>query len=290
MIQKRSLAIVFMIISTFSFSIMGAAVKYLTTVPVMEKILIRNFISLLIAAVIAFSSGKPLFGSSPKGRLLLVVRSLFGLAGVSLIFYATTILNLSDSALFMRLSPFWVTILATIFLKEKLSNVQIPALLLALSGTVAIMRPWEGSGEIVKLLPALAGITASICAASAYTLVSKLKHYEDPATIVFFFSFVSVLIAAPLAVKTGYIPSGSEWGGLVIIGVTAAAGQMFLTYAYRMAGAAEVSIFNYVGILFSTLLGYILWGEVPDRYTTIGAIAILLAGWIVFRYGKKRKS
>lgn len=288
--QKRSLAIIFMIISTFSFSIMGAAVKYLTHVPVMEKILIRNFISLIIAAIIARSAGKPLWGSSTKGRILLTVRSLFGLSGVAQIFYATTILNLSDSALFMRLSPFWVTIFATIFLNEKLSRVQIPALFLALGGTVAIMRPWEGSGEFLKLLPAIAGISASICAASAYTLVSKLKHYEDPATIVFFFSFVSVLIAAPLAIKTGYQPSGSEWIGLIIIGVSAAAGQMFLTYAYRMAGAAEVSIFNYVGILFSTILGFIIWEEIPDKFTTIGAIAILSAGWIVFQYGKKNKN
>ncbi len=286
---KRSLAIIFMIISTFSFSIMGATVKFLTEVPVMEKILVRNLISLIVALSIARKFKKPLWGSSKAGRLLLLFRSLFGLFGVGLIFYATTTLSLADSALFMRLSPFWVTILAALFLNEKISKIQFPALILAFIGTLAIMRPWESQGELFQMLPALAGFVASLCAASAYTLVSKLKKYEDPATIVFIFSLVSVVASAPFAIRTGYIPTLPEWGGLLVIGLTAASGQMFLTHAYRLGGAAEVSIYNYLGILFSSLIGFLMWQEIPGVYTLLGASAILVAGWLVFYFGKKRK-
>ncbi len=286
--NHRSLAILFMLISTFSFSIMGATVKYFTEIPLMEKILVRNLVSLLVALSIARKFGKPLFGSSTTGRILLTVRSLFGLCGVALIFYATTKLSLADSALFMRLSPFWVTILAIVFLKEKIRPIQFPALILAFIGTVFIMRPWENSGDIFHLIPAIAGFIASLCAASAYTLVSKLKSYEDPATIVFFFSFLSVIVSAPFAIRTGYIPSPTEWSGLLLIGITAASGQMFLTHAYRLGSAAEVSIYNYAGILFSTLLGFLLWQEMPVLFTILGATAILSAGWLVFRFGKPK--
>lgn len=285
----RSKAILFMIISTLSFSIMGATVKFLGSVPVWEKVLVRNLISLTIAMAIALRAKKPLFGSSPKGRMLLVARSSFGFFGVALIFFATTKLALADSALFMRLSPFWVTIFAAIFLKEKISKVQFPALILAFLGTVAILRPWESS-DVIRFLPALAGFAASLFAASAYTLVSKLKSYEDPATIVFFFSLFSVIGAAVFLIvtKTTYIPTPMEFLGLSIIGITAASGQMFLTHAYRLAGAAEVSIFNYIGILFSAVIGFVLWKEIPGGYTLFGAAAILSAGWIVFRFGKKK--
>ncbi len=289
--SKRSTAIIFMLISTISFSVMGAAVKYLTEVPLMQKIMVRNLVSLAVALGIARHAGKPLFGSSFKGRVLLLIRSILGLCGVALIFYATTTLSLTDSSLFMRLSPFWVTILAVIFLKEKIHVMHVPMLILAFLGTVIIMRPWENGADLYQLIPVLAGFIASLCAASAYTLVSKLKSYEDPSTIVFFFSFISVLIATPPALYTGYMPSFWECIGLIVIGLSAASGQMFLTHAYRLGGAAEVSIFSYAGILFSALLGFLLWGEIPDMNTIIGAAAIITAGWLIFSFGKTtRKS
>ncbi len=292
--SKRSIAILYMLISTFSFSIMGAAVKYLDTVPVLDKVLVRNCVSPIVAMIIARKAHKPLFGSSRKGRILLTIRSLFGLCGVGLIFYATTKLSLADSALFMRLSPFWVTILAIIFLKEKIKWIQYPALILAFIGSVAIIRPWE-SGTIITFLPALAGFVASLCAASAYTLVSKLKAYEDPATIVFFFSFISVVASALIIMilvqftdREFFFPNAIELAGLAIIGLAAASGQMFLTHAYRIGAASEVSIYNYVGIVFSTLLGFLFWKEIPTAPTIIGAVAILSAGWLVFRFGRAR--
>ena len=273
---------------------MGAAVKGLIHVPVVEKVMVRNLISLLVAGILAFKVKVPFFGASTKGRLLLTMRSSFGLLGVLLMFYTTTKLPLADSALFMRLSPFWVTILAALFLQEKITPFKIVALIFAFAGTLFIMRPktlysiLQSGSDISLILPFISGLVASFFAASAYTLVSKLKSYERPETIVFFFSFVSVIATLPFVIKIGYIPSLKELAGLIVVGLAAASGQIFLTHAYRLGKASEISIFNYVGILFSVAIGFLFWQEIPDSGTIIGGVLIILAGFIVFHFGEKK--
>ncbi len=273
---------------------MGAAVKGLPDVPVAEKVMVRNLISLFIAGSLALRAKVPLWGTTSRGRILLTIRSALGLCGVLFIFYTTTKLPLADSALFMRLSPFWVTILAALFLHEKITPFKVVALLFAFGGTIIIMRPTvvlsllTNSSNISQALPFLSGLIASLCAAGAYTVVSKLRSYEKPETIVFCFSFFSVIATLPFVIKIGYIPSLQELGGLTIVGLAAASGQMFLTHAYRMGKASEISIFNYIGILFSIIIGFFWWHEIPDTITLLGGSFIIIAGIIVYHFGKEK--
>ena len=277
-----------MILSATSFALMAAAVKGLPEdMPVVLKVFVRNLVSLFVAFLLATKTKAPLLGSSPKGRLLLLVRSLFGLTGVLLFFYAIGKLSLADSALFMRLSPFWVVILAAIFLKEKINRSQIIALLLAFIGVLFIFRPFA-SGSTIPLLAGIAALVASLSAGSAYTLVSKLKNYEKPETIVFVFSLISVVAMAPFVLVASYIPTLSELTLLGGIGLAAAGGQMFITYSYRFGKASEVSIFNYMGIPISAVLGFFLWHEIPDGWSLLGAALIIGAGVLV--YFSKRKA
>ena len=287
--QRRSLAIILMIVSAASFATMAAAVKGLPSeTPVVLKVLVRNLISLIIAFTIARKTGAALLGSSKKGRVLLVIRSLLGLSGVVLFFYAIGNMALADSALFMRLSPFWVVILAALFLKEPLSLPKISALFLAFLGVLFVFRPFAGGSSTIPLGAGVAALVASLCAGGAYTFVSKLKSYEQPATIVFVFSLISVVVMAPLAVMVGYVPSLHELKILLIIGLAAASGQMFLTYSYRYGKASEVSIFNYMGIPISAAIGFGLWGEVPDVWSLVGALLIIGAGVVMYLFKGKQ--
>jgi drug/metabolite transporter (DMT)-like permease len=277
-------AILLMLLSTLSFAIMGAAVKFLQDVPVTEKVFVRNLISLFVAFLLARRSSMKLFGSSAKGRLLLLSRSFFGLSGVVLIFYSIGHLTLADSALFMRLSPFWVAIFAALFLSEKLTKNKVLLLIMAFIGAIVVIRPQFN----ISTLPAFAALLASLSAGAAYTLVSKLKSYEKPETIVFFFSFFSVVVMIPFVFVHRYIPTTIELLGLIITGLGAAGGQITLTYAYRFGKASEISIYNYLGIIFSSIIGYVLWLEIPDIFTIIGAFIIFGSGFLMFLLTKKR--
>lgn len=282
--ENRKKALIYMLISTMSFALMGVFVKYLKDVPVMEKVLFRNLISLFVAFIAIKKSSASLFGDR-SNQILLISRSILGLMGVTLIFYAISHLTLADSAIFMRLSPFFVTIFAAAFLKEKITKVQIPALIMAFLGSVLIIKP----GFSMTLLPSIAGFFAAACAGGAYTLVSHLKTKEKPVTIVFYFSMVSVLVSLPFVLIDFYRPSPIEALFLLFTGLSAAGGQIFLTSAYRYSSASEVSVYNYAGIIFSAILGFVIWTEVPDLFTLIGGFLIIISGVLVYKVKKGLK-
>ncbi|MGM0462481.1 MAG: DMT family transporter [Fibrobacterota bacterium] len=286
--SDRGKAIVFMVCASLSFAVMQTAVKVIPDIPVFQKVFVRNLTSLAITLwMICKTPGLPLFGTSAKSRVLLVLRSFLGLMGVFLIFYAIEHLTIADASIFMRLSPFWVLLLATMFLGEKLRLYTVCALLLAFLGALAIIRPgfttlWEPS----FLWAALAALAASFFAGSAYILVSVLKSYEKPETIVFFFSLFSVGVMLPFTLLYGVMPSVYELWCLLVIGVSAAAGQLFLTHSYRLGRASEVSVYFYTGIIFAVIIDFLIWQNIPSFFTILGGGLITAAGFIVYYRGR----
>ncbi|MEJ2580315.1 MAG: DMT family transporter [Acidobacteriota bacterium] len=273
----RLTAVIFMLISAAAFAGMGAFVKAATEVPVVEKVVFRNVISLVIAGVVAWRAGKPLLGRRENQKLLLL-RSLLGVGGVTCYFYAIDNLILADAAMLNRLSPFFVAILALLFLGERPPKAVIVAMVVAFIGGLLVIKPrFE-----LTILPALVGLASAVFAGGAYTVVRSLRSREAPETIVFYFSLVTVLVLAPFVAGDLYLPNGREVWLLLGIGVGAAIGQFGLTMAYRHAPAAGVSIYSYTTIVFSALLGLLIWAEVPDWLSVIGGVLIIAGGALSF--------
>lgn len=195
-------------------------------------------------------------------------------------------MNLADSAMLNKLSPFFVTLFAALFLKERLGKAQIPALIIVFLSSLLIIKPRFD----LSILPALAGFCSAICAGGAYTLIRFLKNRERPETIVFFFSFASVIGTFPLMLMDFVMPTGIQFLFLLLIGVAASFGQFGLTLAYRYAPASEISIYNYTSILFAALVGFLIWGEVPDIYSIAGGIGIILVATALFFSKRVRES
>lgn len=266
-----------MLISAAAFAGMGALVKAASEVPVVEKVVVRNLISLVIAGVVAWRANKPLLGRWENQGLLLL-RSLLGVAGVTCFFYAIDHLILADAAMLTKLSPFFVAIFALFFLGEKPPKAVVVAMVVAFLGGLLVIKPRFD----LTVLPALVGLASSVFAGGAYTVVRSLRSREAPETIVFYFSLVTVLVLTPFVVGDLYLPNGREILLLLGIGVGAAIGQFGLTLAYRYAPAAGVSIYSYTTIVFSALLGLLIWAEVPDWLSVIGGVLIIAGGALSF--------
>lgn len=280
--QNKTKGILCMLVSALAFTFMGVAVKLTGDIPVFEKVFFRNFVSFFVALYIIIQSKASLFGQK-KNRSLLTLRSVMGLAGVMLNFYAIGKLPLADSSMLNKLSPFFVTLFAFVFLKEKLSKVQIPALIGAFVASLLVIKP-EFS---MTMLPGLAGFFSAISAGAAYTIIRHISKDEEPATIVFYFSFVSILGAFPLMMMNFVVPDLHELTWLLGTGVFASIGQFMVTMAYKYAPAAEVSVYNYSSIVFSIIVGFMIWGELPDAYSSLGGIIIIAIAVAIFKYNKK---
>ena len=172
--SNKTKAVFCMLISALGFTFMSVTVKYVTEIPLFEKVFFRNLISLGVAFFMLKKSSAPMFGRR-ENQLALLARSSFGLAGVVLNFYAISKLTLADSSMLGKLSPIFVTIMACIFLKEKIDNKQILSIIVTFLGALLVIKP-EFS---LEMLPSLAGILSAASAGIAYTLLRYLKDKES---------------------------------------------------------------------------------------------------------------
>ena len=281
--SNKTKAVFCMLISALGFTFMSVTVKYVTEIPLFEKVFFRNLISLGVAFFMLKKSSAPMFGRR-ENQLALLARSSFGLAGVVLNFYAISKLTLADSSMLGKLSPIFVTIMACIFLKEKIDNKQILSIIVTFLGALLVIKP-EFS---LEMLPSLAGILSAASAGIAYTLLRYLKDKESPDTIIFYFSLISVVFTAPFALAEYVQPTFIQLGLLLATGVFASVGQFGITYAYKYAKATEVSIYNYSAIVFGIILGFIFFGEIPDTLSLLGGAIIIAVAFYIFKHNQKK--
>lgn len=283
--SNKTKAVMLMLFSSLCFAAMGAFVKLSLNLPTFEKAFFRNFISLIISVFVIAKSKMNPWGKK-ENRKYLLGRSVFGTIGMLCYFYGIDRLILADSGMLNKIHPFFVTIFAAIFLKDKVTKKQIFSLFIAMMGVLLIIKP---SFNFYQSAPAFICFLSSVFAGAAYTFVSYLGDKENQYTIVFNFSLVSSLITLPLLITNFVMPSLEQLIFLLLAGTTAAIAQFSLTIAYRYAPAGEVSIYNYSNVIFSSILGIILFSELPDYLSFIGYILIIGAGYVVFKYGKEKK-
>lgn len=279
--KTKPLAVLFIIISDLSFSFMAVCVKLADDVPLSMKILVRNIVSLSIALIAVKKLKVPAFGKK-ESQPGLWGRSLVGLASVFFYFYAIDNLNIADAAMLNRIAPFFLMIFASLFLKEKLSKIHIPALIVIFLAAMLIIKP----GFNYVLVPAIAGFLSAVTTGGAQTLIRYVSSKEDPITIVFHFSFVSVLILLPVVIFTYQEPTGWQMLALAGTGIFAASGQLALTYGLKLEKATILSVYGYSNVIFNALLGYFFFDELSDAWSLTGAAIIIITSVYIFMYNK----
>ena len=175
------IAIVLMLGSGLFMSSVAATVKLLSDdISVFEIVFFRNFTGgLLVLAILLKRRINPL----GTNRRVLAIRGISGKIGVVMYFYAISSLVLADAVMLNRTSPFFVIILSSVFLHEKLKRLQIPAMGLAFVGIILISRP-----ELdVSFFPAAVALLSAVFAGTAYTTMRHLRHTDTPFVIIFYF-------------------------------------------------------------------------------------------------------
>ena len=174
------------------------------------------------------------------------------------------------------------------FLKEKVNLVQGLAVVIAFVGSLFIIKPTFSNME---LIPSLIGLLGGFGAGAAYTAVRFLgQRGEKGSFIVFFFSAFSCLVTLPFLIFQ-YAPM-ELWqiGTLLLAGLAAAGGQFAITAAYSYAPAKEISVFDYSQVVFSAILGFFFFGQIPDVFSILGYFIVCATAIGMFFYGKKNKS
>ncbi|QUH19641.1 DMT family transporter [Alkaliphilus sp. B6464] len=276
----RNKGILYMLASSLFFALMAGAVKFSGNIPTMEKVFFRNIVGFVVSGYMIFKSGESFRGNNTK---YLSYRAILGFLGVVFYFYAIDNLPLADAVVLNQLNPFFIIILAAMFLGEKIKKLQIPAIILALIGVVFIAQPQFN----YTILPAVVGILSSIFAASAYTMIRHLRLTDTPHMIVFYFTGISTIITIPFMVLGDFVmPDTVSFISLLTVGVFSTFAQYLMTHAYRYAEAGDLSIYSYGNTIFSIFIGIILWGEIPNLLSTLGVLCILTGAYLNYRARK----
>ena len=223
------------------------------------------------------------YRSSTGDRFSFVVHLVHWESSVT--FMRSTISLVADASILNKLSPFFAIIFSFLLLKEKITPTQGACVFLAFIGCLFVVKP---GFQNAALVPALIGVCGGLGAGVAYTMVRVLgTHGVKGPIIVFYFSVFSCLFVLPYLIFD-YMPmTGRQLVTLMMAGLFAAGGQFTITAAYTYAPAGKISIFDYSQIIFATLLGFFLFGEIPDTYSFVGYGLIILASLGMFIYNMK---
>lgn len=261
-------------------AIMCALVKAVPDVPTSTIILFQNSVGLLFIGPWILSHGTREVQTS---RLWLhTLRAGSGVMSQVLMFIALKKIALMDAVLLGNSSPLFIPMVAWLALKEKIGRVVWFSLIVGFIGIIFILNPSPGS---LFNASALLAISAAVFSAVALVTVNCLCKTETADGILIYYFLFSSLLALPFAVARWRVLSDREWACLIGIGVLMAAAQVFIVLAYRYASAERIAPFNYSVVVFSGLIGWLVWKEVPGLLSGVGVLLVCAGGIITTRFG-----
>jgi drug/metabolite transporter (DMT)-like permease len=277
-LSEKQKGILFMLLSAFSFAFMQALVGLLgPTVNIWEMLVIRSIINCVVIFILIRRKGALLFGSRGQ-QPALFARSILGTLGMICMFYAASNGNQADVTILNKTSLFLIAIFAVIFLKEKPSKILLPVLILAFVGTYISSQPAFNT----NLLSTLAALGSSIATAFTAMLLRYFRGKSDALTVVFHLSCVTAIMALPGIKMDFLLLTQSQWILLILMGIAGAIGQIMVTLAYQLVPAGEVSVYNYSGIIFSMILGFLILGQPIHGYSVIGGGLLIVASVLMY--------
>ncbi len=285
-VTKKYLGIIYIVISAFCFALMAMFVRLAGDLPAVQKSFFRNLVALGFAFIILKRDGIGFSGKKENIKYLFL-RSLAGTLGILCNFYAVDHLVLSDASMLNKMSPFFAIIFSILILKEKVKIPQALIVIGAFIGSLLIIKPTPAIfSEPASLIGLLGGLGAGV----AYTYVRVLgQKGEKGPFVVFVFSTFSCVVTLPFLIFDYHPMSMMQIVYLLLAGLTASGGQFSITAAYFHAPAKEISVYDYSQIIFSALLGFVVFGQLPDVYSWIGYIIICTMAVLMFFYNKNKE-
>ena len=280
--SNKSKGIIFMLLATSSFATMNLFAKLTIGVNPYQKTFISNFVATIIVCIILYKNKESFLGSK-SNRWILLIRGIMGTIALITNYASLQYLILPNATILSKLAPFFTIIFSFIFLKEKITKVQILILLAAFAGSLFVVKPTLDASVIPSLIAVLSACVAGI----AYTMIRKIGTSESFWTVILSFTGIATIVTFPSMFFNNEHILGLNLIYLILSGVSFTLGQVFLTLAYRHAPASEISVYDFFGLVLAAIYGFVLLHEMPDAMSWIGYIIIILISMMNISYSKR---
>ncbi|SEM87955.1 EamA-like transporter family protein [Gemmobacter aquatilis] len=269
--------ILLMLLAIATFTSMDALAKTLiASYPPLQVVWARYTGQTVIVALVFL----PRLGRLLRTRYpgLQALRSLLQFGATAFFFFSLGHIGLAEATAITDLNPVLITLGAALFLGEKLGPRRLIGVFVALTGALIIIRPGAGVFQPAALLP----LCCALCYAGFALATRHVGRDESPSTSLIYSALFGTLVTSALLPFVWVPIARADLWAFLLIGVQGSVAQFFLIRAFTIAEASAIAPFGYVGIVFATGWGILLFDEWPDLWTVVGALVIAGAGIYVW--------
>jgi drug/metabolite transporter (DMT)-like permease len=258
---------------------MDASAKLLSSEMPLLMVVWGRYLFNFIFIALFFFRGDPRDLVRTKRFNLQILRSFLGLSATFTFWGALLFLSLADCVAIVYISPLLVTALSVPLLGEKVGVHRWGAVIMGFIGVMIIIRPGLGIVHWAVILPL---ITALFWA--NYQITTRILSRTDSALTTLFYTAAGGLFFTTFAVWLVWVtPTVKQWFILAWLGLLGSMGHYLLIKAFELAPASMLAPFSYTSILWSILLGYVLFGDFPDEWTIAGVVIIISSGLYIIQ-------
>jgi drug/metabolite transporter (DMT)-like permease len=278
----RRRAILAILAAALLFAVAAGFVKTLdATIPLAQLVLFRSLFALpvLLPMLPAAGGWRVLRTRHPMGH---AIRTFWGLLGMLTAFYGYTQLPLANVTALGFTMPLFLTLLAVPLLGERVGWRRGLAVMVGFMGVLFMVSP--GDTQAADLWPSLIVLFGAFAWAMAMISIRRLGEKGEPGVaIVLWFAIGCSVVSFAASLPVWVWPSLAQWGLLLGVGIASAFAQLLMTEAYRKGEPTLVAPFEYSGIVWTTLLGALVWAEAPDGWDAVGILILVGSGLYIWR-------
>jgi S-adenosylmethionine uptake transporter len=262
------------------FSINDALGKWLlATYSVGELLLVRSATALILLAPFVHRAGFAAFRHAPRPAVQLV-RIVLSTLEVAMFFWAVSYLPLADTVTFYLAGPIYVTALSVLLLGERVGWRRWSAVFAGFVGVLIVIRPGFGMAHWALALP----LVPAVGFALYQILTRKVSGTpgETALAMLFHLAWVGALMLSAVVPFFWQTIAPLDWLPMAAMGALGGLGHLILIRALTIAPASLLAPFAYSQIVWALVLGYLVFGDMPDRWMLIGCCVIVASGLYVF--------
>jgi len=271
--------ILWMVMTMMLFVCMDTCAKYLVGLyPTMEVVWGRYFFQVVILLVVLGPRLRTIMKTQSLPFQL--VRSLFLLGATLCFFSGLSTIQVAEASAIMFTAPLILTALAPFVLKEKVGIRRWASVLIGFAGAMIIIRP----GQDAIAVGAFWVLGAAACYA-CYQISTRLLSGQDSVLTTLFYSALLGAIIMSVVVPFDFQPpTPIDWAIMALAGLFGTLGHFCMIKALTLTEASKLAPYSYTNLIWATIIGYVLFNDLPDLWTFVGAGVIIASGlYIIHR-------
>ncbi|MGI9490138.1 MAG: DMT family transporter [Geminicoccaceae bacterium] len=283
--SRNALGIGIAVIGWLTLACMDAGSKILaTSYPVIQILWFRYLLFIVVAYWLVRHLGK---SADLRPSWLQVTRGVLLVVQMGLLVYAFSQMALADVQAILAITPLVVTALSVPLLGERVGVRRWAAVGVAFIGMLVILRPGLGVLQPITLLVLLSALLGAF-----YLILTRLAGRTDPPEISLFWVAITGLVVLSAAVPFFWrIPTNTaDWMLLLLVAILGIVGHFCLIKAFQLAEASVLQPYIYTGLVGAIAVGYVVFDDLPDLPTVIGAAIIVASGLYVLAREQRMRS